>query len=184
MGHTFKLDRGYSALVVIDVQEKLLPAIHDWESVLAATVNMVKFAKTLNVPIVVTEQYPRGLGPTHGDIASLIEPWHPLEKTTFSCFATAGFETKLNAAAAKSLVIVGIEAHICVNQTALDALKRGYNVHIVTDAVGSRSPQNKEIGLAKMRQAGAVISSSEIALYEWLERADSKEFKAILPLVK
>ena len=182
--HPHKLNKAGSVLVVVDVQDKLLHAIHDWHTVLDNTCRMVKFADTLGVPVIVTEQYPKGLGPTNVKLAELLPAFAPLEKTVFSCFGAPGFAARLEELGAKTLVIVGIEAHICVQQTALEALDRGLGVHIVADAVGSRALANKEIGLAKIRQGGGVITSVEIALYEWLERSDGAEFKSILPLIK
>ncbi|MDT8900603.1 hydrolase [Anaeroselena agilis] len=184
MPHPHKLDKAGSVLVVVDVQDKLLHAIHDWPSVLDNTVKMVKIAQTLGVPVIVTEQYPKGLGATNAALAGLFPAFAPLEKTVFSCFGAAGFAAALQDHGAKTIVLTGIEAHICVQQTALEALHRGFGVHVVADAVGSRAPANKEIGLAKIRQAGGVVSAVEIALYEWLERSDGAEFKAILPLIK
>jgi nicotinamidase-related amidase len=184
MPNPHKLEKRGSVLVVVDVQDKLLHAIHDWRAVLDNTVKMVKFAHTLGVPVIVTEQYPKGLGPTNAALAELFPAFAPLEKTVFSCFGAEGFAAALKAAAAETLVLAGIEAHICVQQTALEALHRGLKVHVIADAAGSRTPANKEIGLAKIRQAGGVVSAVEIALYEWLERSDSVEFKAILPLIK
>ena len=184
MYHPHRLVKPESVLVVVDVQEKLLQAIHEWSKVLENTVKMIKFAQTLAVPVVVTEQYPNGLGPTDPQIAGLLPEVRTLEKTMFSCFGAEGFISQLEEYEAKTLVLVGIEAHICVQQTALEAMARGYGVHIIADAVGSRSVDNKELGLEKIRQAGGVISGVEIALYEWLERSDSKEFKTVLPLIK
>lgn len=184
MSKTYKLNKADSVLVVVDVQDRLLTAIHEWPAVFAGVSNMVKYAQILGVPVIVTEQYPRGLGPTNPELVKLFSVFQPIEKTVFSCFGAPGFEEKINEIGAKSIVLVGIEAHICVTQTALDALSRGFNVHVISDAVGSRVLTNKQIGLNKMQQAGAVISASEIALYEWLERSDCKEFKNILPLIK
>ncbi len=184
MHHPHKLDKSGSVLVVVDVQDKLLRAIHDWPAVLAANVTMVKLACALGVPVIVTEQYPKGLGPTAAEIGVLFPAFAPLTKTVFSCFGAPGFAAALEAAGARTLVLAGIEAHICVQQTALAALHRSLGVHVVADAVGSRTPANKELGLAKIRQAGGVISAVEMALYEWLERSDGPEFKAVLPLIK
>lgn len=184
MHHDQKLVKEGSVLVVVDVQDKLLHTIYEWREVLANTIKMVKFAQALNVPVLVTEQYPQGLGQTNQALMELISDKAILEKTVFSCFGSEGFVKKLDEVGAKTLVITGIETHICVNQTTLDALARGLSVHIIADAVGSRAAFNKELGLGKMRQAGAVISSAEMALYEWLVRSDTKEFKTILPLVK
>lgn len=184
MAHPHKLDKEGSVLVVVDVQDKLLHAIHEWPAVLENTVKMVKFAQALGVPVIVTEQYPKGLGPTNAQLAGLFPGFAPLEKTIFSCFGADGFAARLSELNARTLVLVGIEAHICVQQTALAALDEGYGVHVIADAVGSRAPANKELGLAKIMQAGGVVSAVEIALYEWLERAGSPEFKAVLPLIK
>jgi nicotinamidase-related amidase len=184
MHHPHKLDKNGSVLVVVDVQDKLLSAIHDRRAVIDGTVKMTKIAQALGVPVIVTEQYPKGLGPTDPQISALFSAFAPLEKTVFSCFGAPGFAAALEAAGAKTLVLTGIEAHICVQQTALAALHRGFGVHIIADAIGSRTPANKELGLAKIRQAGGVISTIEIALYEWLERSDGPEFKAVLPLIK
>jgi len=182
--HSHKLNRGDSLLVVVDVQDKLLHAIHDWQTVLDNTIRMVKFAQALGVPVMVTEQYPKGLGPTNAQVRELFPDFGAIEKTSFSCFGADGLHDVLLALEVKTLVLVGIEAHICVEQTAIDALARGYNVQIIYDAVGSRSLENKELGINKIRQVGGIISGVEIALYEWLERAGTTEFKNILPLIK
>jgi nicotinamidase-related amidase len=173
-----------SVLVVVDVQEKLLPAINDFMSVLDRSVKMVKAAQTLEVPIVFTQQYSKGLGATHAALTGLIPEFAFFEKNVFNCFGAEGFAEQLEKLQAKTLVIIGIEAHICVCQTALEALQRGLGVHIVADAVGSRTPMNKGIGLDRIRQAGGVITGSELTIYEWIERADSDAFRKMLPLLK
>jgi nicotinamidase-related amidase len=173
-----------SVLVVVDVQEKLLPAINDFMSVLDRSVKMVKAAQTLEVPIVFTQQYSKGLGATHAALTGLIPEFAFFEKTVFNCFGAVGFAEQLEKLQAKTLVIIGIEAHICVCQTALEALQRGFGVHVVADAVGSRTPMNKGIGLERIRQAGGVITGSELTIYEWIERADSDAFRKMLPLLK
>ncbi len=171
-------------LVVVDIQEKLLPAINDHVSVLDRSVKMVTAALALDVPIIFTQQYSRGLGPTHFDLTCMMPDYSFLEKTTFNCFGAEGFETRLVELKAKTLVLIGIETHICVCQTALEALQRGFNVHVVADAVGSRTSVNRTIGLDRIRQAGGVITATELTIYEWVERSDSPEFKLILPLLK
>jgi len=184
LSHPHKLDRADSVLVVVDVQDKILHAINDWKTVLKNTVRMVKFAQALAVPVIVTEQYSKGLGATNAEISALFSDLKPLDKTVFSCFGAEGFNERLAVLQVRTLVLVGIEAHICVGQTALDALDNGYNVHVISDAVGSRTLANKELGIDKIRQAGGIISAVEIALYEWLERSDSSEFKHVLQLIK
>jgi len=173
-----------SVLVVVDVQEKLLPAIHDFTSVLDRSVKMVQAAQTLEVPIVFTQQYSKGLGATHAALTALIPEFAFFEKTVFNCFGAEGFAKQLAQLNAETLVIIGIEAHICVCQTALEALQRGFGVHVVTDAVGSRTPLNKGIGLERIRQAGGIITGTELTIYEWIERADSEAFRKMLPLLK
>lgn len=171
-------------LVVVDIQEKLLPAINDFKSVLDRSVKMVKAALTLSVPILFTQQYTRGLGATHEALTSLAPGFTYLEKTSFNCFGAEGFAERLGELEAKTLVVIGIEAHICVCQTSLDALMRGLNVHVVADAVGSRTVANKNIGLERIRQAGGVVTASELTIYEWIERSDSESFRNMLPLLK
>lgn len=171
-------------LVVVDIQEKLLPAIHDFTSVLDRSVKMVTAAKALAVPMLFTQQYTKGLGPTHSAITGLLPEFAYFEKTTFNCFGAPGFAEALAKLDAKTLVLIGIETHICVCQTALEALRRGYDVHVVADAIGSRTTANRGIGLDRIRQAGGVITATELTIYEWVERADSAEFKLILPLLK
>lgn len=171
-------------LVVVDIQEKLLPAVNDFLSVLERSVKMVKAAQTLEVPIVFTQQYTKGLGPTHSALTKLFPDFSYLEKTTFNCFGTPAFSDRLTELKAETLVIIGIEAHICVCQTALEGLHRGFNVHVVADAVGSRTAANKNIGLERIRQAGGVITGTELTVYEWIERSDSDAFRSMLPLLK
>jgi len=178
------LKKAGCVLVVVDIQEKLLPAIHDFTSVLDRSVKMVTAAKALDVPMLFTQQYTKGLGPTHSAITGLLPEFSYLEKTTFNCFGAPGFDEALAKLDAKTLVLIGIETHICVCQTALEALRRGYDVHVVADAIGSRTTANRAIGLDRIRQAGGVITATELTIYEWVERADSAEFKLILPLLK
>lgn len=171
-------------LVVVDIQEKLLPAIHEFASVLDRSVKMVTAAKALSVPILFTQQYSKGLGATHLALTELLPEISHLEKTTFNCFGAPGFDKMLEKLDAKTLVLIGIETHICVCQTALEGLRRGYDVHVVADAVGSRTTANRSIGLDRIRQAGGVITATELTIYEWVERSDSADFKLILPLLK
>lgn len=171
-------------LLVVDIQEKLLPAIHDFVSVLDRSVKMIKSAQALNVPLLFTQQYTKGLGPTHAALTGLVPDFSYLEKRSFNCFGAPKFEERLQELNAKTLVLIGIEAHICVCQTALEGLRRGFEVHVVSDAVGSRTTANKHIGLDRIRQAGGVITATELTIYEWVERSDSDEFKLILPLLK
>ena len=178
------LKKSGCVLVVVDFQEKLLPAIYEWRKVLDGAVKMVKGARLLGVPVLFTQQYTKGLGPTHADLRNLASDFEFVEKVEFNAFRVAEFDEKIRELNAETLVIIGIEAHICVCQTALEGLHRGYGIHVLSDAVGSRTLTHKEIGLTRIHQAGGIVSATELTLYEWVERADSSDFKAILPLVK
>lgn len=174
-----------TALVVIDFQEKLVPAIDGIERVLANSKKLIRLAQTLNMPIFLTTQYAKGLGATLPEIAELVEA-EPLDKVCFGCFGDDPFRAALAAAAPRggTLLLAGIESHICVTQTALGALADGYNVHVASDAVGSRTVENRAAGLERMGSAGAVMSSTEMAIYELLGNSSRAEFKQMLPYLK
>ena len=174
-----------TVLVVVDLQEKLTPAISGIDGVLANTKKLLHLAKILPLKTLVTTQYRKGLGDTVSEIAQLIEA-EPIDKICFGCLGDDVFERQLNAALPNggAVVLCGIEAHICVNQTALGALAKGYRVHVVADAVGSRTVENRRIGIQRMRDAGAVVSSTEMAIYELLGDSRSPEFKRMLPYLK
>jgi len=168
-------------LVVIDLQEKLLPVVSEKEAVLDNVVRLVKFARIIDLPVVLTEQ--QNLGPTVPEVKVELAGLEPISKITFDCFGEKAFQARLEEINKKVLVLAGIEAHICVAQTALTALNR-FMVHVVSDAVSSRALHNKDAALARMRQAGAVVTSTEMVIYELLRRAGTPEFKAALKLVK
>lgn len=168
-------------LVVIDVQEKLMPAISGGERVIANTATLVRFCEICGVPVVFTEQ--KKLGPTVPEVKDLVQGFSAVEKVHFNCFLNSEFRDAVERLGRNSLVLVGAESHICVAQTAIAALPR-MRVHVIADAVSSRSPDNRLIALERMREAGAVISSMEMFIYEILRQAGTDEFKAVLPLVK
>lgn len=175
-----KLDRGRTALLVIDVQDAFRKAVPDFERVAAAASTLVQGAEALGLPMVVTEQYPQGLGDTVPEVREILpEELEPLEKVCFSAAEADGF----GLGGRDQALVCGVETHVCVNQTVLDLLDRGIEVHIATDAVGSRFAESKEVGLQKMERAGAVLTSVETALFELVGRAGSEEFKAIQKLV-
>jgi nicotinamidase-related amidase len=176
-----RLDPKRAALVVVDVQEGFRPAIPGFDRIAAATATMVRGAAAMDVPIVVTEQYPKGLGPTVPEVAEhLPDGVEPLAKTVFSAASADGFAL----GGREQAIVCGIEAHVCVNQTVLELLDGGLEVHVVTDAVGSRSPADRELGIAKAERAGAWPTSVETALFELLREAGTPEFKEIQKLVK
>jgi nicotinamidase-related amidase len=174
-----------AALVVIDLQEKLLPAIASKERVLRNSVLLLRLAEVLGLPTVLTTQYQRGLGPTVPEVVEAAAGTVPLDKVSFGCFGSPEFLARLEALGGRDqLLVAGIESHICVAQTVLGALEKGYTVHVASDAVGSRAEENRAIGLGRMEKAGALLSSTEMAIYELLGRSDAAAFKKMLPLLK
>lgn len=185
MGVDSLLNAETTALVVIDLQEKLVPSIDGADAVLSNTHKLLELAKILNLPTYVTTQYAKGLGPTVPEISAATSA-KPYDKVCFSCF---GDEPFLEAVAKQmpegaSLLLAGVETHICVLQTALGGISAGYDVHVAADAVGSRTSSSHSLGLERMRAAGVVISSAEMAIYELLGNARRAEFKQMLPFLK
>ncbi len=178
------LDRNRSALVIIDVQEKLFPHVHDPQRLLARIDLLISAAKLLGVPLLVTEQYPKGLGSTIAEIRQALPEFNPLPKNDFSCVPAPGFKERLAALHRDQLVVAGIEAHICVAQTALDLASHGEKVIVVADGVSSRRPLDAEIALRRLEQSGLTLSTAEAVVFEWLRRAGTDEFKAIQPKLK
>jgi nicotinamidase-related amidase len=176
-----KLKREDSILVIVDIQEKLAPAVSERQKVLSNVVRLVKFANIIGLPIIVSEQ--QKLGPTLQEIKSGLPHYDPVSKLAFDCFAVPEFREKVEKTGRHSLIVTGLETHICVSQTAISGLSQ-YNVHGVSDAMSSRSPHNWEVGVERMRQHGVVITSTEMVIYELLEKAGTDEFKAVLPLIK
>jgi nicotinamidase-related amidase len=179
-----RLRREQACILVVDVQVKLLPAIYKPQKVVENTSRLISGASFLRVPVLATEQYRKGLGATSPKIATAIQDFAPMEKLAFSACGAAGFRAALKAKNVLSVVLCGIEAHVCVLQTCLDLLEDGYNVFVVADAVSSRTAENRQLALERMRAAGATIVSTEMVLFELLERAGTAEFKQIIALVK
>lgn len=184
MAKKLTLDRKDTVLVVVDVQERLLPVIHDREKLLENILRLVRGAQILGVPVICSEQYPKGLGPTVGALAEALAGVDRQEKITFSCLRDEGLAGALKDTGRGTLLVCGTESHVCVTQTVLDALELGKRVHVAGDAVSSRSPVNKQIALERLARAGATITSTESALFELLERAGTEEFRAVSKLVK
>jgi nicotinamidase-related amidase len=175
-----KLEPERTTLVVIDVQEGFRKAIPDFDRVSKATATLIQGAEAIGIPILITEQYPKGLGETVPEVAEYLpEGTEPLEKVCFSATDAEGFDL----AGRDQALVCGIETHVCVNQTALALLDSGVEVQVAEDAVGSRSDENKRVGLHKMERAGAVMTSVETALFELLGKAGTEEFKRVQKLV-
>ncbi len=173
-----------TALVLVDVQGKLAQSMHNKKDLFENLKKMVKGAQVLGVPILWAEQNPDGLGPTMPEIAELFTNQSPVSKFSFSCCGSDQFLKDLEAVNRKNILIVGIEAHVCVYQTAADLTNLQYNVQIVADAVSSRTAENKQIGLEKSKDAGASLTSTETALFELLKIAKGDKFKEIIKIVK
>jgi isochorismate hydrolase len=168
-------------LVIIDMQERLLPVIADRERVVENALKLVKFAPIIGLPILFTEQ--QNLGETIAELRVELKDIEPLIKLEFDCFESRVFTDRLDQLKRKTIIIIGVEAHICVTQTALHALSH-YKVQVVSDAVSSRSTHNWEVALQRMRQAGVIVTSTEMVIYELLGRAGTAEFREALKLVK
>jgi nicotinamidase-related amidase len=180
------LESDQCALIVVDIQEKLLPPIFQKEQLVRNAQLLIRAAGVLKIPAIVSTQYAKGLGTTVAEVASLLPETEAIDKDRFSCFGSDAFCTLLKRLPGNrnTLLLCGMESHICVAQTALGALREGYLVHIASDAVSSRTEWNWKIGLERMRAAGAVISSTEMMIYELLRSSSSAAFKEMLPHLK
>jgi len=180
------LEADRCALVVVDIQEKLLPPIFQKEQLVRNAKLLIRAASVLKIPALVSTQYAKGLGGTVPEVASLLPETEAIDKNLFSCFGSDVFCTLLKRLPGNrnTLLLCGMESHICVTQTALAALREGYIVHVASDAVSSRTEWNWKIGLERMRAAGAVISSTEMMIYELMRSSASPAFKEMLPYLK
>lgn len=172
------IERDKSVLLVVDIQERLLPHIHEGQAVLDNAVWLVQVAQRLGVPVMLSEQYPKGIGPTVAVLRGLTSPECIGEKLHFSCVAAKCLE-RLPGADRPQVVVAGTESHVCVLQTVLDLRGQGKEVFVVADAIGSRKPSDKELALARMRSHGIHIVSREMVAFEWLKQAGTDEFRAI-----
>lgn len=185
MNHISKLSREQAALAIIDMQEAFRPVIPDFGEVASRIAKAVEGARLLEVPVIVTEQYPRGLKHTAAEIIPhLPGDSKTIEKICFSSCGVDDFQSQLISRNIKQVIICGIEAHICVAQTVLDLLSQGLEVHLLVDCITSRKRESKDVALARLTQAGAVLSNLEMALFEMMRTADSPQFKAVQGLIK
>ncbi|MDF1543944.1 MAG: hydrolase [bacterium] len=178
------LEKENAVLTVIDVQGKLAALMQKHESLFTNVNRMIKAANVLDIPIVWTEQIPDKLGETVPEIKKNLDPDSLLTKTTFSCCGGPGFNERLQELGRNQVLVTGIEAHVCVYQTSLDLLKNGYEVHLVKDAVSSRIKSNYRLGVERIKEAGATMTSVEMSLFEMLKVAQGDEFKEIIRIVK
>jgi nicotinamidase-related amidase len=173
-----------SLLLIIDIQQAMLKVIDSWETAAGTVKQLIQSATALEVPILLTEQYKKGLGETIPELVQEIESPQIVAKEYFSACLEADFIPTVQSFNRKKIIVTGMETHVCVLQTSLDLIKAGFQVHLVADAVASRVNKNRDIAIDLMRQAGAVITSAEIVIFQWACRANTDEFRKILPVVK
>jgi nicotinamidase-related amidase len=168
-----------SCLLIVDIQEKLAPAIHESEEVIRNTRWLAEIAQKLNVPVLISEQYPQGIGHTVPEIAELVPKEDVLEKVHFSCMSEPACNERINKLRPNQVVVVGTESHVCVMQTAIQLKQQAREVYVVEDCVSSRNPKDKELALARMRQCGIYVVSREMVAFEWLQKAGTDTFRDI-----
>lgn len=178
------LAAGKALLLLVDLQEKLMPPVLEWSPIVPAVGLLLAGQRLLGLPFLHTEHYPKGLGPTYGPVAAKLAGRAPVEKITFSCCRDAGFMRALEATGRRQVILAGLETHICVYLTALDLVERGYEVYVPTDAVASRRGVNWTRGLEMCETAGAALTTTETALFQMFERADGAAFKEFARLLK
>jgi nicotinamidase-related amidase len=178
-----RLDRKTAAVLVVDIQERLTPVIWGYERLEKYAKAAIMAARELGLPVLCTEQYPKGLGPTMPSIREIL-PTAPLAKVHFSCGADPAVAQALRDAGRKQVMVVGMETHVCVLQTARDLMAQGYEVHVCADAVSSRTEEHRRVALEMMRDGGAIVTSAETAIFDLLHQAGTPEFKRVSAFVK
>jgi nicotinamidase-related amidase len=173
-----------SLFLVVDFQVGMLKVINSWERIAGKVNQLIQTANILGIPILLTEQYKKGLGETHPEVLNEIKSPVICQKEHFSACMEPDFLSAIHSFRRNKIIVVGMEAHVCVLQTCLDLIKAGFQIHLVTDAVASRVKENRNIAIDILRQGGAVISSTEIVIFQWAYRANTENFRKILPVVK
>jgi nicotinamidase-related amidase len=181
-GHV--LHKEHLGLAIIDVQVKLMAVMSRRQRVVENSVKLIHLSRLFNLPVIVTEQYPRMMGSTLPEIKEALHTYDPIEKMDFNCCAVEYFNNLLESADLETIILAGVETHICIFQTCINLLEKGYNVHVPQDAVDSRTEENWHVGLELMKDAGAVITSTETIIFQILKRAGTKEFKEMLKIIK
>lgn len=182
-----KLQRDEAMLVIIDVQERLMPVIHGADQVVRNIERLIRGAHILGIPVAVTEQYVKGLGPTVDSLRTALEEtvgYEPVEKMCFSGTGCIDFMVRLEAAKRQQIILCGVEAHVCVHQTAMDLLDSDFSVYVAADAVSSRDPANREVALRRLESEGGRLTSTEMALFELTTTSGTDEFRDISRLVR
>ena len=179
-----KLNGDQTVLLIIDVQQKLLPVMNGSGELIASVIRLVKGVRSLEIPIIVTEQYPKGLGLTVSEIRELVPDIEPVEKRSFSCCLNENFKSVLASLNRKQVLISGIETHVCVYQTCVDLLESGYDVYLIVDAVSSRKQSDKDLALRVLEKEGVQLRSVEMALFELLKTSGHSKFREISKIIK
>jgi nicotinamidase-related amidase len=178
------LDKEDTGLLIIDVQEKLMQVMGQKQRVLDNIIRLLHCANIYHLPIVLTEHYRKWLGPTLPVIVEALPSYNPIEKMHFDCCDVDAFNNRLESEGVRNVIVTGVESHICIFQTCVSVLERGYSVHVPLDAVDSRTDENWRVGLRLMERAGAVITSAEAVVYQLLKKAGTREFNKILKLIR
>ncbi len=178
------IERNNSVLLVIDVQEKFKPVILKWNNLTDNINKLISSFQILKIPILLTEQYPKGLGKTVNKIKNTLNKYKPMEKREFSCFKNKAFLKELKKLKRKNLIICGIEAHVCIINTLLDAISKGFKVHLVIDAISSRKKSDLKIAIERAKKAGAFLTTTEMVIFQLTKTSKHKKFKEISKIAK
>jgi nicotinamidase-related amidase len=182
--HEFVATREDCLLLIIDIQQAMLKVIETWGNVVRKVNQLTQAAEALGIPILLTEQYSKGLGKTIPEVLGEIRSPRVFHKEHFSACLETDFLSLISSYSRNKIVVVGMETHVCVLQTGLDLIKEGYQLQLVADGVASRTTQNRDIAIELFRKAGAIITSAEIVIFQWAKRANTENFRSILPIVK
>lgn len=178
------LNEEHTGIVIVDVQTKLMAVMRHRERVIDNIIKLLRLSKLFTLPVILTEQYPRMLGSTLKEIKENLPSYDPIQKMVFDCCQVEYFKNCLESGGITTIILAGVESHVCVFQTCVSLLERGFNVHVPQDAVDSRAEENWRVGLELMKKAGAVISSTETIIFQILKIAGTKEFKEMLKIIK
>jgi nicotinamidase-related amidase len=182
--HPFIARREDSLLLIIDIQQAMLKVIENWEEIAWKVNQLTRAADIFDIPVLLTEQYPKGLGATIPQVLQAIQSPRVCHKEHFSACQEEGFLAELRALGRPRIILAGMEAHVCVLQTGLDLIQAGFELQLAADAVASRTLFNRDTGIDLLRQAGVVITSTEIVIFEWIHRSNTDEFRRVHPILK
>lgn len=180
----FLLDKENTGVVIVDVQEKLMQVMGRKETVIDSIIKLLHLAGLFDLPVILTEQHPKWLGPTLAKVKEFLPAYEPIHKLHFNCCDVDTFINRLDSEGLRNIIVTGVETHVCIFQTCFTLLEKGYRVHVPQDAVDSRTNENWGVGLELMKEAGAVITSTETVIFQILKRAGTKEFKEMLKIIK